>query len=50
MQLTLTNADFMPHNIVIGQPGSIKPIGTAAATMPAPSAPMRGPTFPICRP
>ena len=23
VQLTLNNADFMPHNIVIGQPGSI---------------------------
>jgi azurin len=37
--LTLKNADFMPHNLVIGQPGSIAAIGNAAATMPAPSAP-----------
>ena len=39
VQLTLTNPDFMPHNIIVGAPGSINPIGTAAATMPAPSAP-----------
>jgi glucose/arabinose dehydrogenase/azurin/lysophospholipase L1-like esterase len=39
VQLTLTNADYMPHNVVIGQPGSITPIGEAAAKMPAPSAP-----------
>jgi azurin len=38
VQLTLNNADYMPHNIVIGQPGSISPIGNAAATMPAPAA------------
>jgi azurin len=39
VQLTLKNADFMPHNIVIGQPGSISAIGNAAATMPPPGAP-----------
>ena len=41
VQLTLKNADFMPHNIVIGQPGSINAIGDAAATMPAPTAAKR---------
>ena len=39
VQLTLTNPDFMPHNIIVGAPGVVNPIGTAAATMPAPSAP-----------
>jgi azurin len=38
VQLTLKNADFMPHNIVIGQPGSVNAIGNAAATMPPPAA------------
>ena len=37
VQVTLTNPDFMPHNIIFGQPGSISAIGNAAATMPAPS-------------
>ena len=39
VQITLTNNDFMPHNLVIGQPGSVTAIGTAAASMPPPSAP-----------
>jgi azurin len=38
VQLTLTNSDFMPHNLIIGQPGSVTAIGEAAATMPAPSS------------
>jgi azurin len=38
VQLTLNNADFMPHNVIIGQPGSISAIGNAAAAMPAPTA------------
>jgi azurin len=29
----------MPHNLLIGQPGSVNAIGTAAATMPAPTDP-----------
>ncbi len=49
VQLTLTNSDFMPHNIIIGTPGSINPIGTAAATMPAPSAPDARAYIPTCR-
>ena len=39
VQVVLTNSDAMPHNIVFGQPGSVAEIGTAAATMPAPSDP-----------
>jgi azurin len=38
VQLTLKNSDFMPHNIVIGQPGSVNAIGEAAAAMPPPTA------------
>jgi len=37
VQIVLTNPDAMPHNIVIGQPGSVAAIGTAAATMPPPA-------------
>jgi len=37
VQVTLTNADAMPHNIVFGQPGSVKTIGDLAATMPPPA-------------
>ena len=39
VQVVLTNADAMPHNIVFGQPGSAAQIGTAAASMPPPSDP-----------
>jgi glucose/arabinose dehydrogenase/azurin/lysophospholipase L1-like esterase len=39
VQVTLTNSDAMPHNIVIGRPGSANAIGTAAAAMPAPADP-----------
>jgi glucose/arabinose dehydrogenase/azurin/lysophospholipase L1-like esterase len=39
VQLVLNNPDAMPHNIVIGQPGSVMAIGTAAATMPPPTDP-----------
>jgi glucose/arabinose dehydrogenase/azurin/lysophospholipase L1-like esterase len=37
VEVILTNPDAMPHNLVIGQPGSVSAIGTAAATMPAPT-------------
>jgi azurin len=37
VEVMLTNPDAMPHNLVIGQPGSVSAIGTAAATMPAPT-------------
>src|SRR3954470_280949 len=39
VRVTLTNADAMPHNIVIGQPGSVAAIGAAAATMKPPADP-----------
>jgi azurin len=38
VQITLTNADAMPHNFVLGQPGSVAALGTAAATMPPPAS------------
>ncbi len=39
VRVTLANSDAMPHNLIIGQPGSVNAIGTAAATMPAPADP-----------
>ena len=39
VRVVLTNADAMPHNLVIGQPGSVNAIGTEAATMPPPTDP-----------
>jgi azurin/lysophospholipase L1-like esterase len=39
VRVVLTNADAMPHNVVIGQPGSVNAIGTAAATLPPPADP-----------
>jgi glucose/arabinose dehydrogenase/azurin/lysophospholipase L1-like esterase len=39
VQLVLTNPEAMPHNLVVGAPGSLKEIGNAAATMPMPSDP-----------
>lgn len=33
VQIVLSNADTMPHNIVVGQPGSVKEIGTAGASV-----------------
>src|SRR5262249_2842670 len=37
VQVVLSNPDAMPHNIVIGKPGSTKEIGTLATAMPPPS-------------
>jgi azurin len=36
VQIVLSNPDTMSHNLVVGQPGSVRAIGTAAAAMPAP--------------
>ena len=33
VQIVLYNPDAMSHNLLVGQPGSLKEIGTAAATM-----------------
>jgi azurin len=34
VQIVLTNPDTMPHNLVVGKPGSVREIGTAAAAVP----------------
>ena len=39
VQIVLGNPDAMPHNLVIGQPGSLEEIGTKAASMPMPADP-----------
>ena len=39
VRVVLTNTDAMPHNLVIGQPGSVSAIGTEAATMTPPTDP-----------
>ena len=37
VQIVLTNPDAMPHNLVVGAPGSVQEIGTAASAMPPPA-------------
>jgi azurin len=39
VQIVLTNPDAMPHNLVVGAPGSVQEIGSAAAAMPPPTDP-----------
>jgi azurin len=39
VQIVLANPDAMPHNLVIGQPGSLEEIGTKGGTMPPPANP-----------
>ena len=39
VQIVLVNPDAMPHNLVIGQPGSLQEIGTKGAMMPPPADP-----------
>ena len=39
VQILLANPDAMPHNMVIGQPGSLEEIGTKGGTMPPPADP-----------
>jgi uncharacterized cupredoxin-like copper-binding protein len=38
-QIVLLNVDAMPHNLVIGKPGSLQEIGTAGGAMPMPADP-----------
>lgn len=33
VQIVLVNSDTMPHNVVVGQPGSVRDIGLAGATV-----------------
>jgi azurin len=37
VQIVLANQDSMPHNLVIGQPGSLQEVGTKGAAMPPPA-------------
>jgi azurin len=39
VQIVLANPDAMPHNLVIGQPGSLQEVGTKGAAMPPPTDP-----------
>ena len=39
VQIILSNPDAMPHNLVVGQPGSLKEIGTVSGGMTQPSDP-----------
>jgi azurin len=39
VQVVLTNPDAMPHNLVVGQPGSLQEIGTKGGAMPPPADP-----------
>jgi azurin len=39
VQIVLTNADAMQHNLVVGAPRSVQEIGTAASTLPPPADP-----------
>ena len=36
VEIVLTNPDAMPHNIVVGQPGSVAQIGGQGSSMPMP--------------
>ncbi len=39
VQIVFTNADAMPHNLVVGRPGAVEALGTAASAMPMPADP-----------
>jgi uncharacterized cupredoxin-like copper-binding protein len=39
VQIVLFNPDAMPHNLLVGAPGSLEAIATAASTMPLPADP-----------
>ena len=46
VQIVLVNPDAMPHNVVIGRPGSLEAIGTAGNAMSMPSDPSAKPFVP----
>ncbi len=46
VQIVLENPDAMQHNLLVGQPGSVREIGNAAATMPLPTDPEAKPYVP----
>ena len=39
VQIVLSNRDAMPHNLIVGKPGSLEAIGTAGGAMPMPTDP-----------
>lgn len=39
VQIVLVNLDAMPHNLVVGTPGSLEEIGTKGSAMPMPTDP-----------
>jgi azurin len=39
VQIVLFNPDAMPHNLIVGAPGSLEAIGTAGSSMPMPTDP-----------
>ncbi len=46
VQIVLVNPDAMPHNLVVGRPGSLEAIGTAGGAMPMPTDPAVKPFVP----
>ncbi len=46
VQVVLVNPDNMPHNLVLGKPGSLETVGTAAMTMSMPADPAVKPYVP----
>ena len=39
VQIVLVNVDAMPHNLIVGRPGSLEEIGTTGGAMPMPTDP-----------
>ncbi len=46
VQIVLANPDAMPHNLVIGQPGSLQEVATTGGSMPLPTDPEVKPYVP----
>jgi azurin len=46
VQIVLVNPDAMPHNLVVGRPGSLEQLGTAGGAMPMPTDPNVKPFVP----
>jgi uncharacterized cupredoxin-like copper-binding protein len=46
IQIVLVNVDAMPHNLVVGKPGSLEALGTAGGAMPMPTDPAVKPFVP----
>lgn len=46
IQIALVNADAMPHNLIVGKPGSLEALGTAGGAMPMPTDPAVKPFVP----